>query len=75
MNTIQTLLATLADPSVSDAAACGASDQLAAAVDAVMRSPSPLADKIVATRIAFDRGWDGIIPAYLSILAAEAGAP
>lgn len=71
MTTISALVRQLADPALTDAKACAASDALAA-IDDVIRGSAPLAEKIAATRIAEQRGWNGLLPDYLQILAGEA---
>lgn len=71
MSQFTQLLQKLADPAASDAEVCLASDQLAAAVDAVMRGPTSLQDKIEAVRVAEARGWDALLPEYLSLLALD----
>ena len=74
MTEITDLLQQLADPALSDAEACATSDQLATAIDHVMRGAGHIAAKIEAIRIAERLGWDGLLPGYLAVLAAEAGA-
>ena len=71
MSQFSILLQKLADPATSDAEACLASDHLAAAVDAVMKGPDSLRNKIEAIRIAEARGWDALLPGYLSLLARK----
>ena len=71
MSQFSILLQKLADPATSDADACLASDHLAAEVDAVMKGPDSLRDKIEAVRVAEARGWDALLPGYLSLLARK----
>lgn len=71
MSQLRTLIATVEDPTVSDAEACLASDQLAATVDVVMRGHASLREKIEAIRIVEARGWDALLLGYLKLLAAQ----
>lgn len=60
---------------ISDADAVALSDGLAELTDAIMRRPvvsaADLLDKIGVIKTCVERGWDGLIPSYLTRLERD----